>query len=122
MDLAGGCACGVSRFKLTAGPLIVHACHCRDCQRLTGSAFVTNIWIEKKFVEALSGTPKSFKLNGGSGKPHEVFFCDKCGTYLWKQILCFAGRYLVGSGGNSGSSGSDQARCSHLHEKQTAVA
>ena len=95
MDLAGGCACGVSRFKLTAGPLIVHACHCRDCQRLTGSAFVTNIWIEKKFVEALSGAPKSFKLSGGSGKPHEVFFCDKCGTYLWSKYYASPGDTLL---------------------------
>jgi hypothetical protein len=79
---AGGCACGVIRYKLTAPPLIVHACHCRDCQRLTGSAFVINIWIERKFVEA-SGAPKSFRLAGGTGKPHDVFFCGQCGTYLW---------------------------------------
>jgi len=80
--LAGGCACGAIRYKLAADPLIVHACHCRDCQRITGSAFVINLWIERKFVET-SSTPKSFRLAGGSGKPHEVFFCDKCGTCVW---------------------------------------
>ena len=37
MDLEGGCACGAVRYRLTAPPLIVHAC--RDCQKLTGSAF-----------------------------------------------------------------------------------
>jgi hypothetical protein len=31
MDLEGGCACGSVRYRLTAPPLIVHACHCRDC-------------------------------------------------------------------------------------------
>lgn len=35
MELEGGCACGASRYRLMADPLIVHACHCRDCQRLT---------------------------------------------------------------------------------------
>jgi hypothetical protein len=95
MDLAGGCACGALRYKLTASPLIVHACHCRNCQRLTGSAFVTNIWIEKKFVEALSAAPKSFKLSGGSGKPHEVFFCDRCGTYLWSKYYASPGDTLL---------------------------
>jgi hypothetical protein len=80
--LAGGCACGAIRYKLTERPLIVHACHCRDCQRITGSAFVINLWIERKFVEA-SGTPKSFRLSAGSGKPQDVFFCEQCGTYLW---------------------------------------
>jgi hypothetical protein len=78
----GGCACGDIRYQLTESPLIVHACHCRDCQRITGSAFVVNLWIERKFVEASHG-PTSFRLTAGTGKPHDVFFCGKCGTYLW---------------------------------------
>lgn len=85
MPLEGGCACGAIRYKLTASPLIVHACHCRDCQRLTGSAFVTNVWIERKFVEARGAAPKSFRLAGGSGRHHDVFFCETCGTYLWSR-------------------------------------
>lgn len=85
MNPEGGCACGTIRFTLTASPLIVHACHCRDCQRLTGGPFVINIWIEKKFVEPGPVAPKSFRLAGGSGKHHEVFFCDNCGTTLWSR-------------------------------------
>lgn len=85
MNMEGGCACGTIRYKLTASPLIVHACHCRDCQRITGSAFVINIWVEKKFVEAGPVVPKSFRLAGGSGNLHNVFFCNKCGTYLWSR-------------------------------------
>jgi hypothetical protein len=80
--LTGGCACGGIRYKLGETPLIVHACHCRDCQRITGSAFVINLWIERKFVEA-SHIPKSFRLTAGTGKPHDVFFCENCATYLW---------------------------------------
>src|SRR5712664_589684 len=79
-NLTGGCACEAIRYKLTASPLIVHACHCRDCQRVTGSAFVVNIWIERKFVETDSPAPKSFRLAGGSGNPHDVFFCGECGV------------------------------------------
>lgn len=85
MHLQGGCACGKIRYKLTASPLIVHACHCRDCQRLTGSAFAINIWIEKQFVETGAVPPKSFRLAGGSGSPHDLYFCDTCGTYVWKR-------------------------------------
>lgn len=84
-QLEGGCACGAIRYKLTKQPLIVHACHCRDCQRLTGGPHVINIWIETKFVEADHGAPNSHKLKAGSGKPQEVFFCGKCGTYLWSR-------------------------------------
>jgi len=85
MTLKGGCACKAIRYELTGDPLIVHACHCRDCQRVTGGAFVINIWIEKKFVEANHTAPKSFRLAGGTGKHHDVFFCDRCGTYLWSR-------------------------------------
>ena len=85
MKLEGGCACGAIRYTLNDDPLIVHACHCRDCQRITGSAFVINLWIEKKFVEASGPTPKSYRLAGGSGRPHDVFFCESCGTYLWSR-------------------------------------
>ena len=85
MNLEGGCSCGAIRYKLTESPLIVHACHCRDCQRVTGSGFVINIWIEKDFVERTGATPKSVTLKGGTGQDHDAFFCDKCGTYVWSR-------------------------------------
>jgi hypothetical protein len=85
MGLEGGCSCAALRYELTASPLIVHACHCRDCQRITGGAFVINIWIEKKFVRTSGAIPQSFMLKGGGGGNHEVFFCGKCGTYVWSR-------------------------------------
>ncbi len=94
MKLEGGCACRAVRYKLTASPLIVHACHCRDCQRITGSAFVLNIWIETRFVEAGPVLPKSYKLAAGSGKHHEVFFCATCATYLWSRYHAAPGDTL----------------------------
>ena len=85
MNLEGGCACKAIRYRLTESPLIVHACHCRDCQRATGGPFVINIWIEGRFVEAGPVAPKSFRLTGGTGKHHDVFFCETCGTTLWSR-------------------------------------
>jgi hypothetical protein len=85
MNLKGGCACRAVRYRLTASPLIVHACHCRDCQRLTGSAFVINIWIERTFVEIGRTAPASCRLKGGSGAPHEVFSCAVCATAVWSR-------------------------------------
>ncbi len=83
MALTGRCACRAITYRLRAKPLIVHACHCRDCQRITGSAFVINLWIERKFLEAAGPAPQSFTLQGGSGRRHDVFFCGACRTYLW---------------------------------------
>jgi len=85
MSLEGGCACRGIRYRLTSSPLIVHACHCRDCQRLSGGPFAINIWIEGRFVEPGPVPPKSFRLAGGTGKPHDVFFCEGCGTTVWSR-------------------------------------
>jgi hypothetical protein len=85
VNAEGGCACGKVRYRLSAAPLIVHACHCLDCQRLTGSAFVINLWIERELVELTSGAPRPAKLKGGSGADHEVFFCEDCGVYVWSR-------------------------------------
>ena len=94
MNLEGGCSCGAVRYKLTSTPLIVHACHCRDCQRVTGSGFVINVWIEKEFVQSNGAKLKAFTLSGGTGKDHEVFFCENCGTYLWSRYAVAPGDCL----------------------------
>ena len=101
MAMQGGCACGAIRYKLAEPPLIVHACHCRDCQRITGSAFVINLWIERKFVEAAGQPPKSFKLAGGSGQAHEVFFCGDCGTYVWSVTTAHLATRCLSAPGRS---------------------
>ncbi len=91
VEREGGCACGAMRYRLTEPPLIVNACHCRDCQRLTGGAFAVNIWIERRFVEADHARLRSVMLAAGSGKPHEVFSCPDCGTALWSKYHAVPG-------------------------------
>jgi len=81
-DLEGGCSCGNIRYRMKVNPLIVHACHCRQCQRITGSAFVMNALIEKTQVETLSGELSNFHI---PGTYHTVFFCPECATYLWSE-------------------------------------
>ena len=84
-SLEGGCACGAIRYTLTNTPMIVHACHCRDCQRLSGGAFALNVWIEKRFVEADHAKLRSVMVPAGSGKPQEIFRCSDCGTAMWSK-------------------------------------
>lgn len=100
MSLNGGCACGAVRYTLTAAPMIVHACHCRNCQRLSGSAFVINLWIERKFVETSAAEPVAHRVAaGGSGKPHDVFHCPNCGTALWSKYHAAPGDTVLLRGG-----------------------
>lgn len=98
--LEGGCSCGRVRYKLTNVPMIVHACHCRDCQKRTGSAFVINLWIERAFVELSGDAPAVFSVPpGGSGKPHDVYHCGKCGTALWSKYHAAPGDTVLLRGG-----------------------
>ena len=79
----GGCACGAVRYRLTSPPMFVNCCHCRDCQRHTGSAFVLNAIIEADRVELLEGKLRAVTLPTGSTEPQVIHRCAACGTAVW---------------------------------------
>ena len=83
--LEGGCSCGEVRYRLKSGPMFVHCCHCLDCQRQTGSAFVLNALIETERVEVLSGEPIPLSMPTDSGRPHDIYRCPKCLTAVWSD-------------------------------------
>ena len=66
MSYNGRCSCGNVQFRLNAEPMMTHACHCTQCQRVTGTAFVMNTVIEKDQVELVTGEPRSAHRNLGS--------------------------------------------------------
>jgi hypothetical protein len=82
-DLEGGCACGVVRYRLASRPMFVHCCHCRDCQRQTGSAFVINALIETDRVTLLSGNPEAVAAPAPSGRPQDIYRCPSCRVAVW---------------------------------------
>ena len=81
----GGCACRAVRYRLLSAPLIVHACHCTECQRLTGGAFALNALIETDRLERLAGQPRAVPVIGTSGKAQAIFRCPECETALWSH-------------------------------------
>ena len=84
-SLEGGCFCGTTRYRLISGPMIVHCCHCRNCQSQTGSAFVINAIIETERIELLSGEPIVVTLESGGGGPHDVYRCPDCLVAVWSD-------------------------------------
>ena len=83
--LEGGCACGAVRYRLGSAPMFVHCCHCRDCQRQTGSAFVINALIETGRIALLQGDPVPVAVPTDSGRPHRIFRCPSCQTAVWSE-------------------------------------
>ncbi len=83
--LSGGCACGAVRYQLESAPMFVHCCHCRDCQRQTGSAFAVNALIETDRITLIAGQPDPVSVPTDSGRPHDVYRCPTCRTALWSD-------------------------------------
>jgi hypothetical protein len=81
----GGCACGAVRYRLDAAPMFVHCCHCRDCQRQTGSAFAINALIETDRIALVQGDPAPLAVPTDSGRPHRIFRCPSCQTAVWSE-------------------------------------
>jgi len=69
----GGCACGEVRYRLTSEPLFVQCCHCLNCQRQTGSAFVINALIEADRVEFLAGEPQPVEAPRADRAPQTIW-------------------------------------------------
>ncbi len=79
----GGCTCRALRYRMLSAPLIVHCCHCRWCQRETGSAFVLNALIEADRMQTLQGTPALIDTPSNSGKGQKIARCPACQVALW---------------------------------------
>jgi hypothetical protein len=80
----GGCACGAVRYRLTSEPMFVHCCHCLNCQRQTGSAFVVNLLIEADRVEILAGAPEPVEVPRDQDT-HRILRCPDCRVALYSE-------------------------------------
>jgi len=81
----GGCTCRQVRYRMTAAPLIVHCCHCRWCQRETGTAFALNAMIESDRVQLLEGEVVVIDTPSNSGKGQRISRCPKCLVAVWSN-------------------------------------
>jgi hypothetical protein len=81
----GGCACGAVRYRLTSDPLFVHCCHCLNCQRQTGSAFVINLLIEAGRVEVLAGDPQPVDVPRDDGSMQRIYRCPTCQVAVFSE-------------------------------------
>lgn len=76
------CSCGRLSLLATGEPVRVSVCHCRECQRRSGSAFAA----QARFPEAavmIVGEARRVRRFGDSGTAADFFFCPDCGTTLY---------------------------------------
>ena len=81
--LEGGCDCGLIRYRMETAPLIVHCCHCRWCQRETGTAFALNALIEAERLQHLKAEPEVIDTPSQSGRGQKIARCASCRIAVW---------------------------------------
>lgn len=75
--VTGGCLCGAVRFESSAEPKMIVACHCRTCQKNTGSAFSLNVAMPADEVTVTGDTVRTYKeSNEAGGPPFYRSFCS----------------------------------------------
>lgn len=78
----GSCQCGGVRYRLLAAPLRVVACHCRECQKLSTSAFSITALVNAGDVE-FEGEMAEWDRLAESGNHNTARFCPTCGNRIY---------------------------------------
>jgi hypothetical protein len=86
----------VVRYRLTSDPLFVHCCHCLNCQRQTGSAFVINALIEADRVELLAGEPQPVDVPRGGSSKQRIYRCPTCQVAVFSRYTSARIRFVRG--------------------------
>jgi hypothetical protein len=90
VEMTGGCLCGQVRYSANADPAFVGVCHCKNCQKQTGTAFSVLVGIPKSAM-SVQGRVKTFHDTGDSGQPVERNFCPECGSPIFSDVAVMPG-------------------------------
>jgi len=82
----GGCGCGAIRYQVTAEPIVMFNCHCRDCQRATGTSFSAVVYVPAKAFKITKGSARYYQTSSESGGHNKRGFCPDCGSRLFGGI------------------------------------
>jgi len=82
-SLSGGCLCGGVRYELTEAPVSASYCHCRRCQRRTGTAASAQARVAPGALRIVQGAELVREWAPADGWPK--CFCSVCGSALWSR-------------------------------------
>lgn len=93
----GQCLCGEIRYAVDAEPLFAGNCHCKDCQRSSGSAYTPAMIFAEPAV-TISGAARYFASASDSGNTHSRGFCPHCGAQLFARFSNMPGLLGIKAG------------------------
>jgi len=65
--------------------MLAYKCHCRACQRASGSGFVALIWVPSDKLQLTANQPQYYAVIADSGRELKRGFCPKCGSHVLLQ-------------------------------------
>jgi hypothetical protein len=95
MKLEGGCLCGAVRYEFLGEPIRPVICHCRDCQRASGSAFHVGVVIPRRGFKITRGEMSMYRIIGDSGRWIDRNFCPICGSGILHELELRGPEYAV---------------------------
>lgn len=80
----GHCLCGAVSFTAKAAPQMSGQCHCKDCQRASGTGHMSLAFFKREDVE-VTGQTASFAVTADSGNTNTRHFCPRCGGRIYGE-------------------------------------
>ncbi|MFS4582824.1 GFA family protein [Phaeobacter sp. C3_T13_0] len=82
LPLEGSCLCGSVQIHITAPPLLTLACHCRDCQKLSASAYSLTAMFPADAVT----TDGKLVLGGRHSEQRQHYYCPTCMSFVLSRL------------------------------------
>jgi hypothetical protein len=81
-NITGGCLCKRVRYQLTAAPIAMRLCWCRDCQYFASGNATVNVVFPSEAL-TVEGELRDFQSVAESGNRMHRRFCPECGTHVF---------------------------------------
>src|SRR5258706_4502579 len=82
----GGCLWGAIRYESAGDRVFSLHCHCRDCQRSSGTAYIAAMRVPASGFRIVQGMPKRYVSTSDAGNEITRAFCGDCGSPLYVQV------------------------------------
>lgn len=99
VDKRGQCVCGEVSYTIVGEPKRVTICHCKWCQRRTGSAFGVEVVFDHSQIKINDESVTRYRhLSDESGRWLDQHFCAKCGSNIGFTLEAVPGVRTIAAG------------------------
>jgi hypothetical protein len=97
--IAGGCLCGAVRYRSDAEPVMQVICHCKTCQKNSGSAFSMNVAVPQDSLSLEGSESRRYEdRSGSSGQPFYRHYCGNCGSHVYNHGAAYGSLAFIKAG------------------------